>query len=1030
MIYAFGEFQLDLRLFELRQGEAAVPVQPKVLDLLAFLVRNRERVVSKQELLDEVWPDEIVSETALTHAVMEARRAVCDDGNHQRFIRTVRRRGYRFIAAVEELDGAGLTPPARSVAEGWPEGPFVGRDRAMTILRSDLDQAVAGATRLALLVGEPGIGKTRTAEELAAVARATGVEVLVGRCSEAEGAPAYWPWVQIVRGFVERRERAALEALLGARAGVIGQAIPEVAEKLGELPDPPELDPSQARFRLFDALAGFLRGAAAAGPLLLVIDDLHRADRPSLLLLQFVVREVRDARLMIVGTYRDAELARDAGLARVMSEVVREDPSRTLELDGLARVDVARFLEEATGQTPPEALVTSLRDRTGGNPFFLTQLVQVLESEGRLEDLAAETSWDVPLSQGVREAIRRHLDVLDGACREVLVLASVIGREFPLAALAHASGTPSEELLGHLGTAIGARVVSEVPAGIGQYCFSHSLIRETLYGELAPAKRVQLHGRIGEALAALHGANAEPHLAELAHHFVQAAAAGKATQAIDYSVRAAERATQQLAYEQAAAHYERALGAMQLAPVEPRERCQLLIALGAAHWRAGEGERARERYLDAAEVARALADAELLARAAVGFGVWDQDDLVDEVLVRLLEDSLALLPEADSALRARVMGRLARELKFAAGWDQLEGLSHGAVEMARRVGDTAALGEALVARHWALWGPENTEDRFSAAVEIVQLAEASGYQPLALQGRQFRLADLLELGDIRGVDLEINAISWLADELQRPTHLWFVAVFRGMRAQMSGRFDEAQGLAERGLKIGERVHRETALQWYGAQMAALNRARGRLDEAAAALQIFRTQNPWVPTWHCELALTLALAGREDHARAEFGDLAASDFRDLRRDLTWLASLGLLAELCAILDDSARAAVLYEMLLPHAGRTVSGGPGVVCYGSAARFLGLLATTLGRFKEGRAHFEEALTANERSAARPLLATTQADYARMLEREGRPADRSRARELGASALETAVELGMEPLAASARELARPGRRRRPPS
>lgn len=1013
VIHRFGPFELDLRLFELRSEGAALPVQPKVLDLLAYLVEHRARVVPKQELLDRVWPNEVVSEAALTHAVMEARRALSDDGSAQRWIQTVRRRGYRFTGSVDSSTAGSAEGPGSGPRARFPERePFIGRVRALARLRRSLAEAISGRGRLVLLVGEPGIGKTRTAEELARAAREAGAEVLLGRCVEGEGAPAYWPWVQIVRAWLAERDDAEIGRLLGAHAALIGRAIPEVTARLGGAEAETDLEPAQARFQLFDALCGFLHSAARERPLVLILDDLHRADRPSLLLLQFLVRELRDARILVLGTYRDSELVRDAGLARILGEIVREDPSRSLILEGLDRAEVARFLEETAGESPPESLVTSLWERTGGNPFFLRQVVQLLEDEGRLESPGADGSWDVPLTRGVREAIRRHLDGVSEACREMLEVAAVAGREFWLGALSGVMREPSEHLLERLDEAVAAQVIAEPAEAMGCYRFAHSLIRETLYGELAATRRAELHRRTGQALLELYGASVEPHVSELAFHFVQAAPAGAAELAIEYSTRAASRATAQLAYEQAITHLEHALGAQSYAQANEVRRCELLIRLGAAHRRAGEGERARERYLAAAEVARSLGEPERLARAALGLGVWDQDDIVDEVLVRLLEDALAELPEEDSGLRARSMGRLARELRFTAPPERLAALSQGGVEMARRVGDSAALADALVARHWALWGPGNTEDRFAAAVEIVKLAEEIENPVLGLQGHQFQLADLLELGDLPAVDTEIDSIAWLASDLQRPQHQWFTAVFRGMRALMNGHFAEAEALATAALEIGERVHRETAIGWHAAQTVAIQRARGRLEEAATALGIFRRQFPWIATWHAEWILALTQLGRTDEARRELDLFAAADFQDLRPDGTWLAAVAFLAEACSLLQARERAAALYRLLEPHAERTVSIPPGVVCYGSAARSLGLLAATLERWTVAEGHFAHAREANSAMGARPLVAETQVDWAAMRLAHGARADRSEAKCDLAAALETARELGMASL------------------
>jgi tetratricopeptide (TPR) repeat protein len=455
-------------------------------------------------------------------------------------------------------------------------GLFVGREREMRELRAGLDDAVAGSGRLMLLVGEPGVGKTRTAEELIIYARLRGARVLVGRCYEGEGAPAYWPWVQIIRSYVQSRDPAQLRAEMSDGAPDVAQVVSDVRQRLPDLPAQPPLEGEKGRFRLFDSITTWLKKAGQEQPLVLIIEDLHWADTPSLLLLQFLTRELKQSRLLLLGTYRDVELARQHPLAQVLGELAREPLSQRILLRGLGEPDVARFLEITLGVTPPHALVAAVYRETEGNPFFVMEVVRLLLTDERFQHLGAITDWSIPIPQGVRQVIGRRLDRLSPECNRVLTIASVVGREFSLHILERVADLSGHSLLETLEEAVAARVIVEMPHAIGGYTFAHALIRETLYDELSASRRVRLHRQVGEVLERLHDSNLEPHLAELAHHYYQAAPGGDVEKAQDYTIRAGDWAVKRLAYEEGAKHYEHALQILALRePDEGRQRLRV-----------------------------------------------------------------------------------------------------------------------------------------------------------------------------------------------------------------------------------------------------------------------------------------------------------------------------------------------------------------------------------------------------------------------------------------------------------------------
>jgi tRNA A-37 threonylcarbamoyl transferase component Bud32 len=485
------------------------------------------------------------------------------------------RKALQAIAANEPSSCASAEPrETANPLDRLAGGIFVGREPVMRALRGGLEDALAGHGRLFLLVGEPGVGKTRTAEELITYARLRGAQALVGRCHESEGAPAHWPWVQIIRSYLQDREPEELRTAMGSGARDIAQVVSEIRERLPDLPAQPALEGEQARFRLFDSVTTFLKKAGQQQPLVLVLEDLHWWDQPSLLLLQFLARELKHSRLLVVGSYRDLDLGRQHPLVQTLGELTRERLSQRLLLQGLSEPDVGRFLDIALGQTPPAALVAAIYRETEGNPFFVTEVVRFLLTEGCLS-LDRTAPWTMAIPQSVREVIGHRLDRLSPECNQVLGIASVVGREFALNVLERVGELSGDQLLEKIEEAMAARVVFEMPRALGRYSFAHALIRETLYDELSMSRRVRLHRQIGTVLERLYADNPESHLAELAHHFYQAIPGGDLDKALAYAVRAGDWAAKRLAFEEAASHYERALQMLELQ--EPAEGQRALV---------------------------------------------------------------------------------------------------------------------------------------------------------------------------------------------------------------------------------------------------------------------------------------------------------------------------------------------------------------------------------------------------------------------------------------------------------------------
>lgn len=909
-----------------------------------------------------------------------------------------------------------LERETRAGAESAPKahGGFVGRDRELAELLAALEDAFAGRGRLFLLQGEPGIGKSRLAEELLARAGERGAHVLVGRCWEAGGAPAYWPWTQSLRAYVRRSPPGAVRRQLGAGAADVAQIVPDLRELFPGLPELEPIESDSARFRLFDATAAFLVNASAERPVLLVIDDLHAADEPSLLLLRYVASVLADSRALVVATFRDLDPTLAEPLETALAELARASVVRRIRLTGLEQEEVARLAELTAAAPPTRQLVADLYAKTEGNPLFVSEMVRLLAAEGRL---GADVGTAIPIPESIREAIGRRLRGLSGECRRVLSLASVFGREFGLVALERvADYTGIDRLLAVLDEALAARVVEEFPGAVGRLRFGHALTRDALYEEIPATHRARLHRRVAEVLESLYAGNVEPHLAELAHHFSLAVPAAAPEQAIEYAQRAGDEAFALLAYEEAARLYELALRVLrQAVPGDEGKRCDLLLALGEAQIRAGNAALAKQTFLETIIVARRLGRLRDLAQAAAGYGgrlVWGRAGS-DDKLVPLLEEGLAAALETDVELRVRLQARLAGALRDEHDRTRREALSREAVEIARLSGHPAALAYALEGRAMAIAGPDTFAEFLAIGRELRDIAGRIGDRERLIQSHIYEFMSHIVACDAGAAEADVASADAVARELRQPAQLWLILGLKTMLAIAAGRFTDAQQLIPQALSIGESAQPDAAIPHNVLQRYSLAEFLGGLEELEPAVRALVADNPARPVFRCALVHLLVRLHRAEEARQELDELGSGGFAAVPFDQEWLFALSMVAEAAASLADSESAQVLYDMLAPWSQlNAVDVAEGA--RGSVSRYLGLLASTTGNWNEAESHFKDAIAMNERMGARPWLARTHEDLGRLLLARGEPGDADRARELIQRAVTAYRELGMDACAA----------------
>jgi DNA-binding CsgD family transcriptional regulator/tetratricopeptide (TPR) repeat protein len=890
---------------------------------------------------------------------------------------------------------------------------FVGRQREMGELQSALRDSLSGEGRLIMLAGEPGIGKTRTAQELVTCAEGQGAQVWWGRCYQDEGMLPYWPWVQSLRSYFQELNLEQLQSEMGSGVACIAEIIPELANRLPDLKPPPYLEPEQARFRLFDSITNFLKNSAQSQPLVLVLDDLHWADRSSLMLLQFLASEMGSSRLLVVGLYRDTELSRQHPLSETLSQLTREPVFRRMQLRGLSREDTGSFIEVMASIQPTPMLTETFYTHTDGNPFFMTEMIRLLKEQGQVISEAVSAHQEIRIPEGVREVIGQRLNRLSQRCNQTLTTASVIGREFSLDQLEPLIEDLSEDrLLEVLEEALSARVIEELPKALARYQFTHALIQETLAGELTMTRKVRLHAQIAVALETLYGAETESHAAELAHHFAEAEAVLGPDKLVRYSLLAGEKALTAYAWEEAQDHFEKGLVArnISLAGGEPLPDAEAAaLVFGFARARLGTAVRAQmheaviglirafDYYKGVFDTPNAIAVAESPAPFSDGRAG----------LTRITREALTLVSPG-SLGEGRLLSRLGFELGRVEGDDaKAQEAFNRALAIARDIGDDGLTLNILSNSSFLDVYQLRLKEASTKSLEAIELAVRSGDAYEEASVRLTATRALIIMGEGETAQTQAAAYLALGERVRNRYWLQFALLINSGLALLRGNWSKGRDLSEDALAVAPHATATTQLAMLEFETGNFSQGEAHLEQLLELMiqTSLGTSSPYL--WSAfAIPYTARVSGesiRLDQAAEAARSVISSPSATPNFTVVARCGLGLNA---IIQSDAQAAAEQYEDLEMIRGILVP------YFVAGDRILGLLAHTMGEVDQAVNHFEDSLTFCSKAGYRPQEAWTCCDYADTLLQRNTPGDRERAMSLLDESLAISTELGMRPL------------------
>ncbi len=874
-----------------------------------------------------------------------------------------------------------------------PVAEYVGRTAEQDQLARAFDRAVAGERQIAVVGGEPGIGKTALTAVVARAVEEVGGSVLYGRCLDP-GAP-YQPFVDALGHYVRFAPRHELEAHVAAHGGELSRLVPMLARRVPEVPPPSSSDPDTERSLAFTAAAALLNEACRHRPLLLVLDDLHWADASTLALLRHLVSASASSSLLVVGTFRSSEVDGDHPLSDTLAALWREPGVSRLELTGLTPDDVLDLCVTMAGHPVEDVaslgFVSELQRDTGGNPFFVREVLRHLVESGSLvQDDAERWSADPSLVQtglpsSLREVIAERVRHLSPDAPTLLSLAAVIGVEFELSLLVHATGWEEDRLLRLLEQGEQSALLVEQESG-GTFLFAHALTRHTLYDGLGPTRRRRLHGQVAAALE--QGVAGSPSSARLAFHFTEA---GETGPALRYAELAGHDALRAMAAADAVRWFGEARALLDIEkPDDALRRCDLAVQLGTAQLLAGDPEH-RRTLLEAGVTAEAAGDPRRMAVAALANsrGYYSAAGQTDQERVAALRRAVVALGTSDAQLRVRLLATLCSETVFELPLAERRAEAERAVEEARAVGDPVTLLAVLNLVFEPIRHPTALDQRLDHSGQAILLAGQVRDPAATFWAVAHRMQTLIEAALVPEAEELFERLVTIAGDVGQPAMRW-MAVFAGAQWALL-RGDTARGelLAEEAFQIGTDLGQPDAFNYFATQISHIRWQQGRLGELVDLIDQGARDNPGIPAYKGALARALCQAGRQGEAVHLLDRATRSAFADLPEDLLWAYGLSTFAEAAMQLDHTESAALLYARLRPFEGQLTF--VGTICEGPIAHYLGGLATVLGRFDQADDHLATAAKLAARAGSPFYEARTLIEQGRLALRRG-DGDRSR--------------------------------------
>jgi class 3 adenylate cyclase/tetratricopeptide (TPR) repeat protein len=911
-------------------------------------------------------------------------------------------------------DGGMAVPlPARLAVR--PDVGVVGREAEIETMAEAMKRVtVSGNHEVVLVSGEAGLGKTTLVAETARWAFESGACVLFGHCEEGLATP-YQLFAEALGHYVTHAPEDRLRLHVETTGSDLAGLIPSLTRRIPDLPSSTITDSDSERYLLFAAVVGLLSAMSEDRAVVLVLDDLQWADSGSLLLLRYLAASTVSLRLLVVGNYRDSELPHSHALVEALAALRRQERVTRIELKGLDDVGVVDLMEAAAGHPLDDngvGLAHAIHRETDGNPFFVSEVLRNLVETGSIRQ-NAEGFWQAEpalegtaLPDSIREVIGARVLRLGKEASRILGVAAVIGRDFDLDLLCHATSTTDDQLLDVLEDAAAAALVQEPADASGRYSFAHALIQHTLYEDMGPNRRARAHRQVAESLEELCGDRPGIRVGELARHWMNATQPTDLSKAIDYSRQAGDAALRALAPADALRYYAQAVDLFsQTSEPDPIVGIDLAVGLGTAQRQCGDPA-FRATLLDAARRAADLDDTSRLVSAALANdrGFFSMAGTTDPNKIEILEMALDRLPAEDPD-RSRVLACLCSELTYGSALDRRKSLAEQAMAIAGATEDDATIVWVLNHVYVALCVPELMEESWTRTAEALTRSERMGDPLLQFFATGFRACTATHFGDVDEAARCLDAQTLLAEQLNQPMLDWLIAWMRGGQAQIIGSIDEAERLANASLELGTEAGQEDAFSFFGPQLIIVNFQRGTLGDL---LPLVEQIEPALP--NLDLGPVFALvhveAGRTEEALPYLREFASQNFT-MSIDPIWLLNMSCYAEsiiqchMVEYAEPVLRQLTAWAHLLANTG-------GLAVFGPVTHFLGGLACLLDRYDDAENYFRQAADFSARIGASFFGARTNLAWGEMCAKRQRDGDAERARNLLDAALSSASSNG----------------------